>query len=124
MLDERSDWADAVDNDRFGPQGVTCGVVYLHDISQDGHMRTAGQVLPLLIEDMAFGSVMIATTKWDRSFGDEGEMREAELKQKFWSKVVQKGCTVHRHSGPQSSSPGQHNAVELIGTLLQVLPIG
>jgi hypothetical protein len=87
-------------------------------------MRTAGQVLPLLIENMAFGRAMIATTKWDRSFGNEGEMRESELKQKFWSKVVQKGCTVHRYSGLQSSSPGQHSAVELVGKLLQVLPIG
>ncbi|TEB23417.1 hypothetical protein FA13DRAFT_1798059 [Coprinellus micaceus] len=99
--------------EKFGPRGVTCGVVYLHDISQDGHMRTAGRVLPQLIENINSSRMLIATTKWDRSFGNEGEMRESELKQKFWSKVLKKGCIVHRHSRLQSSVPGQHNAVDL-----------
>ena len=111
-------------NYRFGAQGVTCGAVYLHDISQDGHMRTAGQVLPQLIESVVSNRVLIATTKWDRSFGNEGEMRESELKQKFWLKISKKGCTVHRYSRLQSSVPGQHNAAELISELLRVLSIG
>jgi hypothetical protein len=116
--------ANPVGNDRFGSQGVTCGVVYLHDISQDGHMRTAGQVLPQLIENINSSRMLIATTKWDRSFGNEGEMRESELKQKFWSKVLNKGCTVHRYSRLQSSVSGQCNAVELVSDLLNVLPFG
>ena len=49
-------------------------------------------------------NVVIATTMWSKVDKDEGEQREAELKNKFWAEVRADGCKTERFENTYQSA--------------------
>ena len=89
------------------------GVVYLHRISDPrvgGASRKSVRILEAMVGAQAFGSVLLATTMWDKVSLAEGDKREKELvsNPEFFGTICHygqvSGAMVLRHTGTRDSA--------------------
>ncbi|GAM35809.1 hypothetical protein TCE0_017f04421 [Talaromyces pinophilus] len=87
------------------------GFIYLHDVGQPRLTRSAIANL-LMIQNMcgkdAYGQVVLVTTGWLETPTDaeaaQFEMKEGQLKSKYWDSMLSKGARYVRHNGSTSSA--------------------
>ncbi|PPR06276.1 hypothetical protein CVT26_004940 [Gymnopilus dilepis] len=93
------------------------GILFFHDIFQQKYASISRPELVALRASFngskAFSRLCLVTTKW-ALFQDEteGEVREKELKETYWSLLIQNGSQVKRFEDSQES------AKEIVNTLL------
>ncbi|KAI0860900.1 P-loop containing nucleoside triphosphate hydrolase protein [Xylaria cubensis] len=83
------------------------GIIYLHPISDTRmthHATKNLQMFQKLTGEKNLGNVVLATSMWDRVPFEEGLLREAELKDKFWKLLITCGAKAMRHEGTPESA--------------------
>ncbi|KAI0183484.1 P-loop containing nucleoside triphosphate hydrolase protein [Xylaria flabelliformis] len=83
------------------------GIIYLHPISDTRmthHATKNLQMFQKLTGEKNLGNVVLATSMWDRVPLEEGLLREAELKDKFWKLLITCGAKAMRHEGTPESA--------------------
>ncbi|RSL38835.1 hypothetical protein CEP54_016385 [Fusarium duplospermum] len=83
------------------------GIIYLHPISNprmEGSARLSLRMFRKLVGDDSLSNVILSTTHWSRVSSEEGTRREADLQDKFWKDLLDKGATMMRHTGEHDSA--------------------
>lgn len=91
------------------------GVIYVHRITDVRYSRSAVktfEVFKKICGDDALKNVLLVTSKWAEVEPVLGSDRERQLKQKFWSYMIERGSNMSRFHGDRDS------AVSLISQLL------
>ena len=91
------------------------GILYLHRISDNRMAGTPLKNLRMfnkLCGKSSLHQIILATTMWHDVRDDEGEIRETELREKYWKAMTTQGSTVARFLGTFDS------AWDVIGHLL------
>ncbi|KAF8055863.1 P-loop containing nucleoside triphosphate hydrolase protein [Lyophyllum atratum] len=84
------------------------GVIYLYKINDNRMARTARQNLDLfktLCGNNAAKKIVLTTTMWSEVSKQEGERREAEIRQKFWKDMLVLGAHICRLDDMEYSAP-------------------
>ncbi|KAK6349606.1 hypothetical protein TWF696_005890 [Orbilia brochopaga] len=95
------------------------GIIYLHPISEIRMTNPATKNLEMfrkLTGEKNLKNVILATSMWDRVTIEEGESREQELCNKFWSILLTFGARTARYGGTPES------AHEIAGMLMDNKP--
>ena len=82
------------------------GVIYLHEISQtriEPVRENLAMISSLCREDVA-KNVVLATTKWTRTIGDEGQRHEQQLSERYWKKMLDHGAKSARFMDTSESA--------------------
>lgn len=96
------------------------GIIYLHAISNprmEGSARLSLRMFRKLVGDDSLSNVILSTTHWSRVTPEEGTHREADLEDKFWKDLLDKGAAMMRHTGERDS------ALALIDALINKTPV-
>ncbi|KAJ4186526.1 hypothetical protein NW755_007822 [Fusarium falciforme] len=96
------------------------GIIYLHAISNprmEGSARLSLRMFRRLVGDDSLSNVILSSTHWSRVSLEESTRREADLQDKFWKDLLDKGATMMRHTGDRDS------ALALIDALIDKSPV-
>ncbi|OJD17119.1 hypothetical protein AJ78_02763 [Emergomyces pasteurianus Ep9510] len=93
------------------------GIIYLHDITarrMDSHALRNLHMFKKLCGSSGLSNVTMATTMWGKlGTFHEGESRERQLRDRYWSSILNRGGIMMRHTGSKRS------AEEIVNTLLR-----
>jgi hypothetical protein len=82
-------------------------IIYLHRIS-DNRMTGSDldnlHMFTILCGQQVMPHVVITTTMWTKVTMEEGEVREGELKRKFWKDMMAGGCRIERFKDTHDSA--------------------
>ncbi|RSL88429.1 hypothetical protein CEP51_001744 [Fusarium floridanum] len=96
------------------------GIIYLHAISNprmEGSARLSLRMFRKLVGDDSLSNVILSSTHWSRVSPEEGTRREADLRDKFWKDLTDKGAAMMRHTGERES------ALALVDALINKPPV-
>ncbi|KAG9664006.1 hypothetical protein KCU64_g969, partial [Aureobasidium melanogenum] len=104
VLREVSDWLA----ESYRSQRLLSGIIYLHPITSvrmSGSSHMSLRVFTGLVGPDAFHNLMLVTSKWDQ-LGDlaGGVQREAELCERYWDFLIEKGSLTGRSYGDRQSA--------------------
>lgn len=95
------------------------GVVYMHRITDRrftaGDVKTF-EIFKRICGDAALANVMLVTSMWGQEDEGKGARRERDLREEFWSYLLERGSRMNRFYGNRGS------AVALISQLLNKAP--
>ncbi|KAI1322494.1 P-loop containing nucleoside triphosphate hydrolase protein [Xylariaceae sp. FL0255] len=83
------------------------GIIYIHritDIRYPGSAIKTLEIFKRICGDEALSNVILATSRWGEVDEITGAQRECELRQKFWSYMLNKGSTMARYYGDRESA--------------------
>ena len=93
------------------------GLLYFHRISDNIITRTSLRILNVFQELCGrdnFQNIVLVTTMWDEVRGDEGQLREAELKHDFWHLRIRGGSITHRFDFTEESAWNIINTISVL----------
>ncbi|KAL2060460.1 hypothetical protein VTL71DRAFT_9491 [Oculimacula yallundae] len=100
------------------------GIIYLHRITDNRYQGSSVRTLDIFKEicgEKALRNVILASTRWDKVEEQEGAARETELRQKFWSYMLDHGSKMTRYHGDRDSAHAMIS--QLLGSSNIVLDI-
>jgi septin family protein len=83
------------------------GIIYLHRITDNRYQGSSVKTLDIFKEicgEHALRNVILASTRWDKVEESEGAARESQLRQKFWSYMLDNGSKMTRYYGDRDSA--------------------
>ncbi|CAG8974728.1 hypothetical protein HYALB_00000338 [Hymenoscyphus albidus] len=83
------------------------GIIYLHRITDNRYQGSSVRTLDIFKEicgERALKNVILASTRWDKVEEHEGAAREPQLREKFWSYMLDHGSKMTRYHGDRESA--------------------
>ncbi|KAH7357223.1 P-loop containing nucleoside triphosphate hydrolase protein [Rhexocercosporidium sp. MPI-PUGE-AT-0058] len=83
------------------------GIIYLHRITDNRYQGSSVRTLDVFREicgEKALRNVILASTRWDKVQEHEGAARETQLREKFWSYMLDHGSKMTRYYGDRDSA--------------------
>jgi hypothetical protein len=69
-----------------------------------GSAQRTLQLLAMMVGELYLRHVRLCTTMWDQVDRERGELREEQLRTKFWAELIDKGAEVERFDGTSRSA--------------------